>query len=360
MYKIAVLPGDGIGPEVINEALRVIKAIGEKYKVDFNTQIYDFGGIAIDNAGEPYPEKTQSACLNSDAVLLGAVGGPKWDTLPGYKRPEAGLMALRKSLKVYANLRPATLYKPLKDASPLKESIIGDGLDVMVVRELTGGIYFGPRKREKTDDGVKAYDTEVYSDIEIERIAKVAFEIAMRRNRKVTCVDKANILESSRLWREVVNRVHIKYPSVSLDFLYVDNASMQLVRNPHNFDVILTSNMFGDILSDEASMLTGSIGMLPSASLRDDKVGLYEPIHGTAPDIAGTKKANPLATILSVAMMLNYSFDMLSASNDIEKAVLRVLEKGYRTSDIYMEGTTLVDTDEMGDLVIKSLKGRLE
>lgn len=357
MYKIAVLPGDGIGPEVVNEALKVLNAIERKYGVDFETAIYPFGGIAIDKTGDPYPAETQEACLKSDAVLLGAVGGPKWDALPGSKRPEAGLLALRKSLNVYANLRPAILYEPLKNASPLKAEIVGDGLDVLVVRELTGGIYFGTRGREKTDTGYKAYDTEIYSTEEIKRIAKVAFDAAMKRKKKVTSVDKANILESSRLWRETVEEVAKDYPEVTLEHMYVDNASMQLIKNPRQFDVIVTSNMFGDILSDEASMLTGSIGMLPSASLRDDRVGLYEPVHGSAPDIAGTRKANPLATILSVAMMLRYSFDMEDAARDIEDAVLSVLKKGYRTQDIMQDGMILVNTAEMGDLVVEEIRG---
>jgi len=357
MPRIAVLPGDGIGPEVINEGLKVLNAIESKYGVDFQEDMYPFGGVAIDKTGDPYPAETQAACLKSDAVLLGAVGGPKWDSLPGSKRPEAGLLDLRKSMGVYANLRPAVLYGPLKDSSPLKPEIIGDGLDVLVIRELTGGIYFGQRGREMVEDGYRAYDTEVYSTHEIKRIAKVAFEAAMKRRKKVTSVDKANVLESSRLWRETVEEVAKDYPEVMLEHLYVDNASMQLIKNPHQFDVIVTGNMFGDILSDEASMLTGSIGMLPSASLRDDRVGIYEPVHGSAPDIAGTRKANPLATILSVAMMLRYSFDMEDAARDIEKAVVSVLEKGYRTSDIMQEGMTLVSTVEMGDLVVKEIRG---
>ncbi|MDI6605106.1 MAG: 3-isopropylmalate dehydrogenase [Thermoanaerobacteraceae bacterium] len=349
MYKIAVLPGDGIGPEVINEALKVLDVISKKFNVKFNVKEYAFGGIAIDKFGCPYPKETENACLNSDAVLLGAVGGYKWDTLDGDKRPEAGLLALRKSLGVYANLRPATLFKPLKSASPLKDELLKDGLDILVVRELTGGMYFGPRGTEKIDGGFKAYDTEVYETAEIKRIAITAFETARKRNRKITSVDKANILDTSRLWRSIVNEISNDYPDVELNHMYVDNCAMQLIKDPSQFDIILTSNIFGDILSDEASQLTGSIGMLPSASLRGDKVGLYEPIHGSAPDIAGTKKANPLATILSVAMMLEYSFDMKDASNAIKEAVNKVLEDGYRTADLGKG--KMVNTEEMGDKV---------
>ncbi|SNX53798.1 3-isopropylmalate dehydrogenase [Thermoanaerobacterium sp. RBIITD] len=354
MYRITVLPGDGIGPEVIDEALKVLNVISNKYNVKFDTKKYLFGGIAIDKYNTPYPKETEEACLNSDAVLLGAVGGPKWDMLDGDKRPEAGLLALRKSLGVYANLRPATLFSPLRGSSPLKDELLKDGLDVLVVRELTGGIYFGPRGTEKTEYGYKAYDTEVYDTKEIERIAYIAFEIAKKRKKKVTSVDKANILDSSRLWRKVVNNVSQKYPDIELNHLYIDNCSMQLIKDPSQFDVILTSNMFGDILSDEASQLTGSIGMLPSASLRGDKVGLYEPVHGSAPDIAGTKKANPLATILSLAMMLEYSFDMVDAAKDIRQAVNNILEDGYRTADLGKG--KILNTQEMGDIVVKYLK----
>ncbi|MDI3310781.1 MAG: 3-isopropylmalate dehydrogenase [Thermoanaerobacterium sp.] len=354
MYKIAVLPGDGIGKEVMEEALKVLSAVSEKYSIDFEVKKYLFGGCAIDEFGTPYPKETEEACLRSDAVLLGAVGGPKWDDLDGDKRPEAGLLALRKSLDVYANLRPAILFNSLKSASPLKDEILKDGLDVLVVRELTGGIYFGDRGTEKIDYGYRAYDTESYTTMEIERIARIAFKAARNRKKKVTSVDKANILDSSRLWRKVVNEVKKEYPDVELNHQYVDNCSMQLIKDPSQFDVILTSNMFGDILSDEASQLTGSIGMLPSASLRGDKVGLYEPVHGSAPDIAGTKKANPLATILSVAMMLEYSFDMVDAANDIRKAVNDLLEDGYRTPDLGKG--TILNTEEMGDMVVKYLK----
>ena len=290
-----------------------------------------------------------------DAVLLGAVGGPKWDNPTAKARPEQALLGLRGGLNLYCNLRPALLYESLKDASPLKDEIIGDGIDIYVVRELTGGIYFGERGKSKEGEEEAAFDTEKYSVSEIKRIAKIAFDTAMKRNKKVTSVDKANILESSRLWRRVVEEVHKDYPEVELNHLYVDNAAMQLVRDPRQFDVIVTSNMFGDILSDEASMITGSIGMLPSASLGEGTFGIYEPIHGSAPDIAGQGIANPLATILSAAMMLRYSLSLEEEAKDIENAVIRVLEKGYRTGDIISEGKVLVGTREMGSLVIREL-----
>jgi 3-isopropylmalate dehydrogenase len=355
MYKIAVLPGDGIGPEVIEEGLKVLKAVEEKYGLRFDIKKYPFGGEAIDKYGEPYPEETRKGCLSSDAVLLGAVGGPKWDNLEGDKRPEAGLLSLRKSLGVYANLRPAVLHPPLKDASPLKNEIVEKGVDILIVRELTGGIYFGPKGTEVADSGFRSYDTEVYETKEIERIAVIAFEAALKRKKKVTSVDKANVLESSRLWRKTVEEIARRYPEVELEHMYVDNCAMQLVKNPSQFDVILTNNMFGDILSDEAAQIVGSIGMLPSASLREDKVGLYEPIHGSAPDIAGRKIANPLATILSVAMMLEYSFGEEKASEDIEKAVEKTLEEGFRTLDLGKG--IMLSTEEMGDKVVEYIKG---
>jgi 3-isopropylmalate dehydrogenase len=288
--------------------------------------------------------------------LLGAVGGPKWDNVPGDKRPEAGLLGIRAALGLYANLRPAVIYSALKDASPLKSEIISNGIDIMVIRELTGGIYFGKRGRLETEGGESAFDTEMYSRAEIERIAKVGFETAMKRGRKLMSVDKANVLESSRLWRQVVEEVAKAYPEVQLSHMYVDNAAMQLVRNPAQFDVVLTSNIFGDILSDEASMITGSIGMLPSASLGATKLGLYEPIHGSAPDIAGQDKANPIATILSVAMLLRYSLDLPEEAAVIEKAVVSVLDKGYRTGDIASPGTTVVGTREMGRIIKEAIK----
>ncbi|AEY64416.1 3-isopropylmalate dehydrogenase [Clostridium sp. BNL1100] len=350
-YKITVLPGDGIGPDIIAEALKVLELIGEKYGHSFLFTEADLGGIAIDRHGEPLPQATVDTCKGSDAVLLGAVGGPKWDTLPGNKRPEAGLLGIRAALGLYANLRPAVIYGALKDASPLKSEIISNGIDIMVIRELTGGIYFGKRGRLDTEGGEAAFDTEMYNVSEIKRIAEVGFETAMKRGKKLMSVDKANVLESSRLWRQVVEEVAKEYPEVALSHMYVDNAAMQLVRNPAQFDVILTSNIFGDILSDEASMITGSIGMLPSASLGSTKLGLYEPIHGSAPDIAGQDKANPIATILSVAMMLRYSLDLSGEADAIEKAVADVLNTGYRTADIASPGTKVVGTKEMGKLI---------
>lgn len=352
-YKIALLPGDGIGPEIVAEAVKVLNAVSEKYgfKVEYEEAL--LGGIAIDQRGVPLPEDTVDTCRAADAVLLGAVGGWKWDVLPGHLRPEAGLLGIRSALGLYANLRPAKIYPPLKAASPLKDEIIGDKLDIIVVRELTGGIYFGERGRLEKDGQKAAYDTEMYTVSEVERIAKVGFETAMKRNKKLCSVDKANVLESSRLWREIVIEVSKSYPEVELSHMYVDNCAMQLVRNPRQFDTIVTSNIFGDILSDEASMISGSIGMLASASLGEGKMGLYEPIHGSAPDIAGKGIANPLATILSVSMMLEYSFEEPEAAQAIEQAVSDVLEQGYRTPDIYTEGTIKVGTVEIGDLVAK-------
>ncbi|NLY42769.1 MAG: 3-isopropylmalate dehydrogenase [Clostridiaceae bacterium] len=350
-YNIAVIPGDGIGREVVEQAVKVLKAVGSKYGHIFELTEVDAGGCAIDKYGVALPEETLEVCKKSDAVLLGAVGGPKWDTLPGSERPEQALLGLRKGLGLFANLRPAVLHNALKEASPLKPEIIGESLDIIVVRELTGGIYFGDRGRS----GNYAYDTEKYSIEEVERIARVAFDIAIKRKKKVVSVDKANILESSRLWREVVERVAEEYPEVTLEHMYVDNAAMQLVRNPKQFDVIVTSNMFGDILSDEASMLTGSIGMLPSASLGTDRRGMYEPVHGSAPDIAGQDKANPIAMIISAAMMLRYSFDLAEEADAIEKAVGSVLDQGYRTGDIMSPGMKLVGTNEMGERIIDNI-----
>ena len=354
-FNIGVIKGDGIGPEVINEALKVLDKIAVKFNHTFKYYEAIAGGVAIDITGEALPEHTLELCRKMDAVLLGAVGGPKWDNLNGGVRPEQALLGLRGGLNLYCNLRPALLYKSLKNASPLKEEIIGDGIDICVVRELTGGIYFGKREIIKSSGEEIARDTEQYSTSEIRRIAKIAFETALKRNKKVTSVDKANILESSRLWRRVVEDVHKDYPEVELDNLYVDNAAMQLVRDPKQFDVILTSNMFGDILSDEASMITGSIGMLPSASLGENSFGMYEPIHGSAPDIAGKNIANPLATILSAAMMLRYSFNLEEEAKTIENAVVNVLEQGYRTGDINSASMNLVRTKEMGRLVVESI-----
>lgn len=349
--KIAVIKGDGIGSEVIEQAQKVLGVIEKKYDCKFEYTGVLMGGAAIDATGVPLPEETVEICKASDAVLLGAVGGEKWDTLPGHLRPEAGLLGIRKALGVFANLRPAIMFPQLKSASALKEEVLGDGLNIMVIRELTGGAYFGEKKRIETEDGQKAWDTMAYSTCEIERIAKVGFETALKRDNKLTLVDKSNVLESSRLWRETVTKMAPKYPEVELNFMYVDNAAMQLIRNPRQFSTIVTENLFGDILSDEASMLTGSLGMLPSASLGSTKLGLYEPVHGSAPDIAGQGKANPIATIMSAAMMLRYSFDMDDAADSIEKAVALVLDKGYRTADIMEDGKTLVGTEKMGDLV---------
>ncbi|MDK2821723.1 MAG: 3-isopropylmalate dehydrogenase, partial [Clostridia bacterium] len=319
VYKIAVLPGDGIGPEIVPEAIKVLKEIGRQKGVEFEFTEALIGGAAIDAKGHALPDETLELCRQSDAVFLGAVGGPKWDTLPPAERPEtAALLPLRKELGLYANLRPAYLYKPLVESSPLKKEIV-EGTDLLIVRELTGGLYFGKKGREKTDTGEVAYDTMSYSTEEIERIVRLAFKIAARRNRHLTSVDKANVLTSSQLWRDTVERIKGEYPEVKVDHMYIDNCSMQLVRKPTQFDVIVTENTFGDIISDQASVLTGSIGMLPSASI-GGKVALYEPIHGSAPDIAGQKKANPLATILSAAMMLRYSFNMDQEASAIEAA----------------------------------------
>ncbi len=349
-YKIAVLKGDGIGPEIVNEAVKVLDKTADKFGFEVEYDEALLGGCAIDATGVPLPEETVIKCRAADSVLLGAVGGPKWDNLPGGRRPEAGLLGIRGALGLFANLRPAVIFEPLRDASPLKPEIIGDAMDIMVVRELTGGIYFGERGRLEENGIPSAYDTEKYSVPEIERIGRVAFDMAMKRNKKLTSVDKANVLESSRLWRETMIRLSKEYPEVELSHLYVDNCAMQLVRNPKQFDVIVTSNIFGDILSDEASMISGSIGMLSSASLGSGRSGLYEPIHGSAPDIAGQGTANPLATILSVAMMLRYSLDEPKAARAVESAVAEAL-KTVRTPDIYTDGTRKVSTGEMGDTV---------
>lgn len=354
-HNIVVLKGDGIGPEIVDEAIKVLNAAGEKFgfKMNYNYQL--MGGCAIDAVGEPLPQQTIDACKKADCVFLGAVGGPKWDSVPGNCRPEAGLLKIRGELGLFANLRPAKIFAPLKDASPIKDSITGGSLDIMIVRELTGGIYFGERGTSVENGEEVAYDTEKYSVSEIKRIAKTAFEMAMKRNKKLTSVDKANVLDSSRLWRKTVIEMSKDYPEVELSHMYVDNCAMQLVRNPKQFDVIVTSNIFGDILSDEASMISGSIGMLASASLADGKFGLYEPIHGSAPDIAGQSISNPLATILSAAMMLKYSLDEPQAANAIENAVNEAL-KAVRTPDIYKDGFKKVSTQEMGDAVVSLLK----
>lgn len=354
MLKIAVLPGDGIGPEIIREGVKVLKTIAEQANLPIALTELLVGGRAIEETGVPLPEPTLTECRNSDAVLLGAVGGPKWDNLPGNLRPEQALLGLRKGLNLFSNLRPVKVFKPLITASTLKKEVVED-VDLLVIRELTGGIYFGEKKRELINNGIMVTDQLVYTTDEIERIVRLAFATAKKRRRKLTSVDKANILESSRVWREVVENVAKDYPDVEYNHLLVDNAAMQLVRNPKQFDVIVTENMFGDILSDEAAMLTGSIGMLPSASLGIEKLGMYEPIHGSAPDIAGLGIANPLATILSVAMMFRYSFNMEREALLIEKAVEQVLLKGYRTKDLATTDAQVVTTEEMGDLVIKEL-----
>lgn len=353
-FTITVLKGDGIGPEIVDQAVKVLDRAADKFGFTVTYQRALLGGEAIDAVGNPLPQETIDTCKASDAVLLGAVGGPKWDTLPGDQRPEKGLLGIRSALGLFANLRPAVIFEALKDASPIKQEIIGDSMDLMVVRELTGGIYFGDRGRE-TNNGVEsAYDTERYSVPEIERIARVAFDLASKRSNRLCSVDKANVLESSRLWRATVARIAEEYPQVEVSNMYVDNCAMQLVRNPGQFDVLLTSNIFGDILSDEASMISGSIGMLASASLGENQFGLYEPIHGSAPDIAGTGKANPLATILSVSMMLKYTLNLPEAAKAIEDAVAKALAQA-RTPDIHAEGLRDVTCEQMGDLVCELL-----
>lgn len=350
-YRIAVLPGDGIGPEVTRQAIKVLDKVSKVYGFNVEYSYADIGGVAIDKTGEPLPDETLKLCKSLDAVLLGAVGGDKWDDLPLNKRPEAGLLAIRSGLGVFANFRPAKIFPPLKNSSPLKDRVIGDSLDILVLRELTGDVYFGEKKRIMHLGEPAAYDTMIYRKSEVERIARLAFETARTRDNKVTSVDKANVLEVSRFWRETVIEVSKDYPDVELNHMYVDNAAMQLVINPNQFDVIVTGNMFGDILSDEASMITGSIGMLPSASLDSSGFGLYEPVHGSAPDIAGQNKANPLATILSVAMMLKYSFALEKESKAIEDAVLQVLQEGFMTSDLATENAKVIGCEEMGDAV---------
>ncbi|MCI8520078.1 MAG: 3-isopropylmalate dehydrogenase [Clostridia bacterium] len=350
-FNIALIPGDGIGPEIVSGAVTVLNAVEKKYGHKFNyTEVY-MGGCAIDKYGVPLPQETVDICKKSDSVLLGAVGGPKWDSQPSENRPEKGLLGIRKALGLYSNLRPSILKKQLKDASPLKDEKLRNGLDVMVVRELTGGIYFG--KRTKGDDW--ASDEEKYSVEEITRIGKIAFETAMLRNKRVVSVDKANVLESSRLWRSVMEEIAKDYPEVTLTHMYVDNAAMQLVINPAQFDVIVTSNIFGDILSDLSSAIAGSIGMLPSASLGATKCGMYEPIHGSAPDIAGQDIANPIATIVSAAMMLEMSFGLVEEAKAINNAVDKVLDENYRTTDIMSDGMTKVGCKEMAKLIAENI-----
>lgn len=358
-FNIATIPGDGIGPEIVKEATKVLDKVGEKFGHTFNYTEVDMGGVSIDKHGVPLTDEALATAKENDAVLLGAVGGivgkDSWYDLAPNLRPEAGLLAIRKGLGLFANLRPAYLYKELKGACPLKESVADKGFDMIIVRELTGGLYFGERETKEVDGVMTAKDTLVYNENEIRRIAIKAFEIAMKRNKKVISVDKSNVLDSSRLWDKVVNEVAKDYPKVTLEHMLVDNAAMQLVKDPAQFDVVVTENMFGDILSDEASMITGSIGMLSSASLREDKFGLYEPSHGAAPDIAGIDKANPIATILSAAMMLRYSFDLDAEADAVEKAVEKVLEDGIRTIDIHSEGMTLVGCKQMGDEIVSRI-----
>lgn len=354
MYKVTVIKGDGIGPEIIDCALLVMDRVCQKHGIEITYNIALMGGEALDAVGVPLPNETVEKCKASDAVFLGAVGGEKWDTLPGHLRPEAGLLGIRGALGLYANLRPAVMYEPLRDASPLNSSALKSGVDIMVVRELTGGIYFGERGSGGTGEEEYSFDTEKYAAFEVRRIAKKALELATKRKKILTCVDKANVLESSRLFRRIVTETAKEYKQVELRYMYADNCAMQMVRNPGQFDVIVTTNMFGDILSDEASMVTGSLGMLPSASLGDGSFGLYEPIHGSAPDIAGKGIANPMATILSAAMMLRHSFSKEQAAFDIENAVIRVLDQGSRTADLAAGGKYL-STDEITQQIIKEI-----
>ena len=353
--QIAVIRGDGIGPEIVEQALRVMDAVAEKYGHTFRYVEADMGGVAIDRWGEALPAAELEKCMTSDSVLLGAVGGPKWDGMPGDKRPEKGLLALRSAMGLYSNNRPARLWPQLAAASPLKPEIVAKGIDFIVVRELIGGVYFGEHRTEEADGELKATDVMSYAEHEIERIGRIAFETAGKRRKKVTSIDKANVLDTSRLWRAVMHRLAEEYPDVEYADMLVDNAAMQIAKDPSQFDVVVTENMFGDILSDEASMITGSIGMIPSSSLGEGSRGLYEPIHGSAPDIAGQNKANPIGTILAAAMMLKYSFDMDEEAEAVEAAVSRVLDQGLRTGDMMAEGCTLVSCSEMGDAILKAL-----
>jgi 3-isopropylmalate dehydrogenase len=352
--KIAVLAGDGIGPEVVAEAEKVLKRTEELFGYKFETEHGLFGGIAIDERGTPLPQETLEMCRKADAVLLGAVGGPKWDNNPKELRPETGLLGIRKALGLFSNIRPAVIFDCLKEASTLKPEVL-EGTDLIVVRELTGGIYFGEKFRRDTPNGQEAVDTCVYNVKEVERIVRQAFDIARTRRKKLASVDKANVLETSRLWRETVNRIAADYPDVELEHVLVDNCAMQLLRRPSSFDVIVTENMFGDILSDEAAMLTGSIGMLASASLGEGSFGLYEPVHGSAPDIAGRGIANPIATILSVALMFRLTFGYHDAADSIERAVKNVLDAGHRTGDIAVDKSKAIGTKAMGDLIVAAM-----
>ena len=354
--KIAVIRGDGIGPEIVNQALKVLDKIADLYHHVFMYTDVDMGGCAIDKYGVPLPQAELDKCLFSDSVLLGAVGGPKWNDVPGPMRPEKGLLRLRAGMGVYSNNRPAKIWPQLADASPLKPSIVAEGIDFIIVRELIGGIYFGKHETVDENGEKKAIDELTYTESEIERIGRIGFETARKRGKKLCSVEKSNVLDSSRLWKKVMHNLAAEYPDVELSDMLVDNCAMQIVKNPAQFDVIVTENMFGDILSDEASMITGSIGMIPSSSLGATTCGLYEPIHGSAPDIAGTDAANPIGTILSAAMMLRYSFDMAEEANCIEAAVSAVLDEGYRTGDIFSPGCTKVGCTEMGRLIIEKMK----
>ena len=353
--NITVLRGDGIGPEIVSEAIKVLDAVGRKYSHEFVYTEVDIGGCSIDKYGVPITEEGMAKCKAADSVLLGAVGGPKWDNVDPSIRPEKALLAVRKELNLFANLRPTKLFPQLASSSPLKEDIVGNGIDLMIVRELTGGIYFGKRRTEEVDGVKVATDEMTYSVPEIERIGRVAFESARKRGGKLASVDKANVLDSSRLWRATMHKLADEYSDVEYSDILVDNTAMQLIKNPSQFDVIVTENMFGDILSDEASMLTGSIGMMPSASLSDTTLGMYEPIHGSAPDIAGKDIANPIGTIMSVAMMLRFSFDMAQEADAIERAVNKALDDGYRTGDIMQEGKTRVGCSEMGKIIAANI-----
>ena len=349
--NIAVIRGDGIGPEIVNEAIKVLDKVAELYGHTFNYTNVDMGGCAIDKHGDPLPTSELEKCVESDSVLLGAVGGNKWNDVPGNMRPEKGLLRLRAGMGVYSNNRPAKIWPQLSSASPLKKSIVEQGIDFIIVRELIGGIYFGEHKTE----GDTAIDVLTYNEAEIERIGRIGFETAQKRNKKLCSVEKSNVLDSSRLWKKVMHRLAEEYPDVELTDMLVDNCAMQIVKNPAQFDVIVTENMFGDILSDEASQITGSIGMIPSSSLGASSCGLYEPIHGSAPDIAGQDKANPIGTILSAAMMLRFSFNMFEEADAIESAVSKYLDAGYRTADIMSEGGKLVGCKQCGELIVKFL-----
>lgn len=354
--NIAVVRGDGIGTEIVEEALKILKVLAKLYKHDFSFSEVLAGGCAIDKTGLCLPDESLKACKDSDAVLLGAVGGPKWDKEKSTNRPEQAILKLRKELNLFANIRPAFLFDILKEASPLKPEILEKGIDLLILRELTGGVYFGEHKTQSIDNELVASDDMSYKQSEIERIAKLGFEIARTRKKRLCSVDKANVLDTSRLWRKVLDEMAKKYPDVELEHMYVDNAAMQLCARPSHFDVLLTENMFGDILSDEASVITGSIGLIPSASINESSKGLYEPIHGSAPDIAGQNKANPIATILSVAMMLKLSFKLEKEAKAIEDAVQETLKQGFRTADIMSKDCTLLTCSQMGDEILKNLR----